>query len=608
MPALGHDIDLLDAATVGYLKKISTMPRADLPGVLARRNVWFTPVLLPLAAGIFCLRQAWTGLLPESLYSGAVGEALWAAIGFTLCFVGLAGLLRRFGKKSPGRFVFLDGTYLWEVGLHRIRVMELSRVVGLQEKVYHMNGSPVQRRIVVQSSSGNPVELVSVGKCTREFMVFLKTCIDLRRRRNSSPPGIQPALFPFVDNRGGLAYLAKKLVGKVGQGSVQLKWSEVIEIPTPVFARRQKWMPAWPLKCSCVCAAVFALGLLIAIPLRPFLDEHYRFAAVNASSKRDLGTPEGYLAAYPNGKHADQVKIILDDRSYFVAVEQHSAAALRDYLSNASNVRHRDEAVIGIGRYYDEAVNHVRQLADAQAGDKPLLQGLLALLENLKAKSSPIVYLGFVPHWTVTPDNAVAQEGEANSGAVYMLNNADIQTLSETSLPIDPSAAFTKGQVLRRQAIILQRVRDALSRILSTDLIDLEPGRNADNCEIIIVYDIHPAGRLRLYTRQTQTIAYSTSFDSQIKTVGLLRDYEISWQVRLRPQISGPVYEFSVTSSPGQSLRMTSSANDPAWAPYAVTLYSTFYDFSDELIESAGLAAPPAPTQFRFQEAVGGFR
>lgn len=78
-----HDIDSMDAASAEYLKKISAMPRARLPGVLARRHLWFI-ILLPLAAGVFCVREAWIGLLPGSLYNYAVVEAFWLAAGL-LC-------------------------------------------------------------------------------------------------------------------------------------------------------------------------------------------------------------------------------------------------------------------------------------------------------------------------------------------------------------------------------------------------------------------------------------------------------------------------------------------------------------------------------------------
>lgn len=521
--------------------------------------------------------------------------------GFTLCFIGLTSLRRYL--KFRGRFIFLDGTYLWEVGLYRIRVVELSPMAEVQERFFY------RRTIVVYSLAGQRVALASTGEHIRKFILFSQACVKLRRQRNGSPPGMNPSLFPFIDHRGGLAYFAKQLVNQTGLERVRLKWSEVIAIPTPGFIGRQKRMPAWLVKPAYAGAVAFALGLLIALPIHPFLDERYQYAAVAASSQEDVNILKAYLAAFPNGKHAADVKILLDDRTYFVAGRQHSAAAMRDYLANASNVLHRDEAARAIDKYYDEAVDHVRELAEARAGDKPLLEGLLALLKNLKAKGSPVVYLGFVAHWTVTPNDPEAQVGEANAKRAYIQQYPEIQLMSEISpelVPIDPSAAFTERQIRRRQGIILQRVRDAFGKILPPGLIDFEPGRNATNCEIIVEYDIHPAGKLRLYSQRPETNSYyGISQYGAVKTMGLLRDYEISWQVRLRPQISGPAYEFSVTSNPGQQLRMTSTASDPAWAPYAVTLYSTFYDFSGELVESAGLNAPPAPTNFRFEEAVG---
>ena len=41
-------------------------------------------------------------------------------------------------------------------------------------------------------------------------------------------------------------------------------------------------------------------------------------------------------------------------------------------------------------------------------------------------------------------------------------------------------------------------------------------------------------------------------------------------------------------------------ANDPSWAPYAILLYSNFYDMSARLIEGFALDPGPKPNTFSF--------
>ncbi len=83
----------------------------------------------------------------------------------------------------------------------------------------------------------------------------------------------------------------------------------------------------------------------------------------------------------------------------------------------------------------------------------------------------------------------------------------------------------------------------------------------------------------------------------------LLRDYEIDWRVQIRVGKNSKPFELLVQSDPARYLTMSSRPGDPPWAPYAVTFYSAFYDFSGQLVASVGLPVPPAPTHFQLDEA-----
>lgn len=86
--------------------------------------------------------------------------------------------------------------------------------------------------------------------------------------------------------------------------------------------------------------------------------------------------------------------------------------------------------------------------------------------------------------------------------------------------------------------------------------------------------------------------------------MGLLRDYDIDWTVAMRPVAYPDLYEFKLTSNAAQTLKMSSEPTDPEWAPYAVTMYSAFHDFSNRMVSGVGLTPPRSPTTFRFRDSV----
>ena len=53
-------------------------------------------------------------------------------------------------------------------------------------------------------------------------------------------------------------------------------------------------------------------------------------------------------------------------------------------------------------------------------------------------------------------------------------------------------------------------------------------------------------------------------------------------------------------SSPASNLNYDGRPGDPDWAPYAIILYSAFYDMSDRLIRGFALDPGPAPSGFSF--------
>jgi hypothetical protein len=143
--------------------------------------------------------------------------------------------------------------------------------------------------------------------------------------------------------------------------------------------------------------------------------------------------------------------------------------------------------------------------------------------------------------------------------------------------------------------------------VLNADLIKLEAATDGKPGMIDVSYHTYPSGELYiLRTWEHSDTAAAPADDSEKKVEGLLRGYTIDWTIRIHPaDATAKDFTYTLHSSPAQSMRLTSAPSDPAWCPYAVMLYSAFYDLSGQLISNFGLTPPEAPTSFTFVEATG---
>ena len=90
------------------------------------------------------------------------------------------------------------------------------------------------------------------------------------------------------------------------------------------------------------------------------------------------------------------------------------------------------------------------------------------------------------------------------------------------------------------------------------------------------------------------------------KTInGLLRGYDASWTIVVRPHGADKTHVIEFDSEPLTKLTYTETPNDPSWATYAVILYSAFYDMSSRMIANFALDPGRAPNSYSFADATG---
>jgi hypothetical protein len=310
-----------------------------------------------------------------------------------------------------------------------------------------------------------------------------------------------------------------------------------------------------------------------------------------------------YLAAFPKeGRHSQEVSDRRDDWRYQRAEREaksnDSPRSLRDYLADASNQRHRDQARQLIGGFYDRVIADLKRRADTDKKkiDPNLFSAVLVLLQAMKEAPHPVVTDGFQGKVDDGPTNEFQKKVEQ---AVYDIRVKDKPELKEIArLQPGGSAILSRGGVFdlvqrdRREAVILDRLRDALQKAIKQDILALAPVEAGQKPILEVGYHIFAPGRLYLYT--------SRGGPGGDKVKGLLRGYEINWIITFRPPGADRPFPCKLGSQPATNLNYDAQQGDPDWAPYAIILYSAFHDMSSRLIRGFALDPGPSPNAFSF--------
>jgi hypothetical protein len=256
--------------------------------------------------------------------------------------------------------------------------------------------------------------------------------------------------------------------------------------------------------------------------------------------------------------------------------------------------------VAQIGTYYDRTVAELKKRAadNPTKVDRALMDPLVVLITSLKGVDNPVVTVGFVAELQTDPKTDAEKERERADYDAQLREEPELKVVaasSATKSAILPYLqAFEPEQVANREKLIYERLADAVRKAIKTDILTLRPARADEQPMIEVRYKIVPSGSLYRYTT-------TGGFPLALKTVnGLIRGYSIKWDIVMRPPGAAEPLRLSVASRPLSSLNYEREPSDPAWAPYAILLYSAFYDLSDRMIRAFALDPGPPPNAFTF--------
>ncbi|HEY1066834.1 MAG TPA: hypothetical protein VGE52_12015, partial [Pirellulales bacterium] len=309
-----------------------------------------------------------------------------------------------------------------------------------------------------------------------------------------------------------------------------------------------------------------------------------------------------YLNEFPNGRHAEEIVVLLDDANFAEAqrasTDAHSPAGLRAYLSDSRNKRHVAEAQKQINVYYEEAIARLKSAAEGKNVDQELFQGLLGLLEWVKTQPAPVVPVAFAAEQEAETKNDEVRSEIELAKSFYKEKNPELNSIPNDGV-IGQGDVFGDEPTRTREEVILQRVRASVQNVLGADVVTFERAKEGEQAMLDVHYHIEPSGNVYLYTTTNEA---DPALIVGRKVNGLLLGYGVGWRITLRGA-AGAEHVFVVGSQPASSLNYSSDSSDPEWAPYAVLLLSAFYDMSNQMVSNFAIEPPPAPTHFTFRDA-----
>jgi hypothetical protein len=342
-------------------------------------------------------------------------------------------------------------------------------------------------------------------------------------------------------------------------------------------------------------------------------DSSWARAKASAADRWDV--LDKYLSRFPQGRHAQEARDLRDDRRFAFAVsrsrEKRGPSPLRDYLSDKSNTRHRSEAREQVAAAYDAAIRALKQramLTEANM-DADVFGAFVALLEALKDVDRPVVTVGFKA--TQDPEPRTREQIYLEK-QIYAFKLKDVPELARIEkqsakktaiLPL--GGVFDEEQTALREGVILERLRQAVEKVLGPDILSLEAAPPGQAPLLEVGYHTFASGRLYTYTSTQKTYDEYRLVRETTEVKGLLRGYDVSWTITVRTPGKERVYQCKLGSEPATNLHYDSEVYDPDWAPYAIILYSAFFDMSSRLIQNFAIKPEPPPASYRFREVTG---
>jgi hypothetical protein len=607
-PVMKATVHTLAPQCLQFLQEVERTSGQSAAGVFVRRR-GLRPgprsnrgILLLAGAGLMALAMLPT-LLPGSVLS--LKNMTWMhtlqAIVFAIgVFLAATGFVRYFRKPLPvefGSFLFADGTTLWEVNRDQVETWPLSALTELEGRIVH-------------SQSGRLISLTLTFGKTYWYRIFdrkndaekLLSFLSVQKNiRNADDPDLR--LMPQVAP-GRFAAVAQAVAEREGNEELNIR----TDCPDPPKPELVKGVA--PPRVHSHMLIRFAVTILLAVGVflggktaNAAIMESRTFAEVPTQLRGSWSEHDVYLSHFPQGGHVVEVRERKDDQRFHLAhttaKSQDSPVALREYLKDQANSRHRDEAKTQIALFYDRAIADLRarSVNKELKLDPVMFEAVIAVIEAMKVAERPVVTVGFSGTIDVQPKDELVRTIEKLEYDELLKQKPELKSVAakqkDSSAILSSGEAFEVTQRDRREGLILNHLQTALNSVVKKEVLAVERSAPGAKAVLEVGYHIKPSGTLYVYTSKSEFIGLP-------ETKGLLRGYDVDWKITVNPPESGKNYVWDLKSEPLGSLKYRPERSDPDWAPYAIILYSAFHDMSGRLVSNFAITPPKAPNSFSF--------
>jgi hypothetical protein len=615
-------VSQLDDATRDYLEYVASRSRSArerCPGVFVRRpggflsgprggRVLLTVLgLLALAvAGFFSIAS---DVPRDSLRFQAGVIGFFTGLGLLLLMSGIVRFLRQEPAPNLGNFVFADSCRVWVVTNGSVTTTEYADGMRVGGKHWYENGAYKHTLVRLWTPrAGEQSWRIPNRRGAEELVGFLRVIAALR---DSEDPDVRSMV---AAGSGHLGLLARSILNEDPRRPNPD--DPVVDPPEPYeVGGSAPSGPGWlGMLFRWAAAGAVAVGLSVGLSvLFDYRREEQLFARIPTPLKgnpTELTAIDGYLKEFPSEGRSDLVRMMRDDH-LFEAAKRDAAAAdspagLRRYLAEPANVRHRADAQVMINTYYDRVVADLKARGekDKENVDEQLFAAMITLVESLRDAKDPVITVGFVAD--VQPDPVSAAEKKREKARYDECLESerrlkDVEKRLGGSAILPYQQAFEPDQVRVREDVIFARVSEAVTKAIKADVLTLRKAAPDEKPVIEVRYKISPSGSLFVYTQTDDGFGAA----GRTRVTGLLRGYKVAWTITVRPLGGRDPIVYEVNSRPLNRLSYDSKPGDPEWAPYAILLYSAFYDLSDRMIRGFALDPGTPPNSFSFDAAAG---
>jgi hypothetical protein len=339
-------------------------------------------------------------------------------------------------------------------------------------------------------------------------------------------------------------------------------------------------------------------GLACSLCITPFANRQAEKLAYEQAFR--AGQPqvvgiEKYLARFPQGSHAAELRTTLDDvvfnnaKRTFQRIQQ-PAELLRYVVRPAA--MHVDEARALLTSMRETVANSLTSHRNEK--NAAFVDLMLAALKKSSDLEQPFLVLRITTTAQLAPATAEEQDREDDALKSYAESFPEVKfqldPKKKRAAIIDPSPAFSKQATTLRHRNFATMLQHVMTQLSDSSYFQIKLSENiVEVVDIAVENKVEPTGALNVWSREMRNGSRTVSSS----TAGLLRLFKSHWTITLR---NAQPATFDTEAHP--NVQYSADSRQPPWKIYNALQQSAMYELAPPFYESLGLQAPATQKVF----------